>query len=423
MDLNELKNNLKKLANREFYKYYAATGVLVAMVLMLFFGMGQRKTDEALSVEPDPNAGAYEQYVESKDEALNNLIQTYYTAYTAGDTDTLWTVAMPISDSEVSYIKFYSQYIESYTAKSVRYKPGVNEGEYLVSVEMEIKYNGIDTPAPGLDFFYVCSNEDGTYYINNLYSSYNMGTNENAMDPSVVSLITTLEQQDDLNALMVDVEERFNTAVASDENLSTFYNNTLPAETKSWSENYTAATEAATQAQADAEAAAAEEAAQAEAEAAAAEAAEAEANGGTTTVVTTDTVNVRDSASESGERLGQVAVGTTLTKYAEEGEWSKVDYNGQPGYIKTEFLADSAENNTDDSSESTASSDGNSPAQGERVTLSSTVNVRSGMGEQYSKVAVAYAGEYVDVIMSYADGWTKVKYNGKEGYIKTEFLK
>ena len=61
-------------------------------------------------------------------------------------------------------------------------------------------------------------------------------------------------------------------------------------------------------------------------------------------------------------------------------------------------------------------------SQGEEITLANTVNVRESMSETASKVAVAYAGEQVTVIQSYADGWTKVNYNGKQGYCKTEYL-
>lgn len=45
------------------------------------------------------------------------------------------------------------------------------------------------------------------------------------------------------------------------------------------------------------------------------------------------------------------------------------------------------------------------------------------MSEDASKVAVAYQGEKVTIVQEYADGWTKVKYDGKEGYIKTSLLK
>jgi uncharacterized protein YgiM (DUF1202 family) len=44
------------------------------------------------------------------------------------------------------------------------------------------------------------------------------------------------------------------------------------------------------------------------------------------------------------------------------------------------------------------------------------------MDTSASKVAVAYAGEEVTVVMSYAEGWTKVKYKNKEGFIRTDLL-
>ncbi|SFT51267.1 SH3 domain-containing protein [Lachnospiraceae bacterium XBD2001] len=73
----------------------------------------------------------------------------------------------------------------------------------------------------------------------------------------------------------------------------------------------------------------------------------------------------------------------------------------------------------------TDSDEGNQslPSGAYTMTLSSTVNVRSTMSETASKVAVAYAGEEITVLMKYNEGWTKVLYLGKEGYVKTEFLK
>ena len=44
------------------------------------------------------------------------------------------------------------------------------------------------------------------------------------------------------------------------------------------------------------------------------------------------------------------------------------------------------------------------------------------MDTSSSKVAVTYAGEKVTVVMSYSEGWTKVKYGKKEGYIRTDLL-
>jgi len=57
------------------------------------------------------------------------------------------------------------------------------------------------------------------------------------------------------------------------------------------------------------------------------------------------------------------------------------------------------------------------------IILSSTVNVRSAMSETASKVAVAYAGEEITIVAEYNEGWAKVLYKGKEGYVRREFLK
>ena len=50
------------------------------------------------------------------------------------------------------------------------------------------------------------------------------------------------------------------------------------------------------------------------------------------------------------------------------------------------------------------------------------INIRSGMSENDSKIGTAFSGEKVTVVMSYAEGWTKVTWNGQTGYIKTSLL-
>lgn len=50
------------------------------------------------------------------------------------------------------------------------------------------------------------------------------------------------------------------------------------------------------------------------------------------------------------------------------------------------------------------------------------LNIRSGMSVDTERVGTANPGEKVTVVESYAEGWTKVTWNGKTGYIKTELL-
>nr|MCR4797319.1 SH3 domain-containing protein [Lachnospiraceae bacterium] len=75
-----------------------------------------------------------------------------------------------------------------------------------------------------------------------------------------------------------------------------------------------------------------------------------------------------------------------------------------------------------EATEETAATTNTSFAVGDKLTLTQTVNVRESMSETASKVAVAYAGETGEIVMSYQEGWTKVKYDGTTGYIKTDLL-
>ena len=55
-----------------------------------------------------------EAYEENAVPAVNELINSYFTAYASGDLVTLQTLATPITQNEQSYITLISQYIEQY---------------------------------------------------------------------------------------------------------------------------------------------------------------------------------------------------------------------------------------------------------------------------------------------------------------------
>ena len=63
----------------------------------------------------------------------------------------------------------------------------------------------------------------------------------------------------------------------------------------------------------------------------------------------------------------------------------------------------------------------NSPTTG-TAAVTDTVNIRKSASTTADKLGVCYPGEELEVVMKQADGWTKVKYNGKTGYVKSEFL-
>jgi uncharacterized protein YgiM (DUF1202 family) len=51
-----------------------------------------------------------------------------------------------------------------------------------------------------------------------------------------------------------------------------------------------------------------------------------------------------------------------------------------------------------------------------------TVNVRSGAGTNFDKLGSASTGQEFEVISVLAVGWTKLNYNGQEGYIHNDYL-
>ena len=137
----------------------------------------------------------------------------------------------------------------------------------------------------------------------------------------------------------------------------------------------------------------------------------------TETVYAVDTVNIRAAADQTSEKIGSVTVGTALTRTGTDGDWSIIDYNGTTGYVKSEFLSNTA---PEVPAENTSAG---GLTEGTVVRLSNTTNIRSSMSETADKVGVAYAGEKVTVVMSYAEGWTKVSWNNKTGDVKTDLLK
>ena len=418
MNIQEIKTKLKAIFDIcadvvvKNKRYFLAAVIFIVMALVLFLGTSPKK-------ESDSTANGVTKEFQTKNSSeLTKLVNDYYTAYAAGDTDTIATLADPVSDEEISYIKFYSQYIDSFNDIKIFTKQGLTEDSYLVSTEVEVKYVDIDTTAPGLNFFYIETNEDGKLYINNRYGAFNQNNNIYEMDTAVSDLISVFIRQQDLLDMEADITKAYDEALASDEALNTFFSETLPAAHKQWHEEYKAEVEAAEAAAAkEAEEAAAKE----EEEAKEQEEAEAEANSYTGTV--NSRANVREAADKSSNKLGSLDKGTSITIYGEEGDFYNFDYEGTKAYItKDAVTLDSEAASEDDEDTASEETTGGSVEEGAEITLTATVNIRSQMDSSSSKVAVAYAGEKVTVVMSYAEGWTKVKYGKKEGYIRTDLL-
>lgn len=443
--MDNSKNTLNKIDIKqiiEFIKknvrYFSAGALFVALLVVLVFFTGNKPENGEEVVSGTEVVTEIETETASKEvesEAVNELIKNYYAAYAAGDIDTLLTMASPVSENEQAYITLYSQYVEEYQNQIYYVKKGLDENSYVVNVYLEVKFAGVDTVAPGLDMFYVRTNEDGNLYIDNLYSQYNMRLNESALDTSVNDLIKKYTSDEEFLTMIAEVQQKYEDAIAADENLATMANVTIPEAISAWAATITQqateeqtseeqTTEEATEIEennsdenaADEENADKEEDSDKEENA---DAEEEQAEAVSEKVKTLDKVNIREKADQDSERIGQAEKGETFTRIGTEGDWSIIEYDGKKGYIKSEYLTTDISSEEEEDESTTAS---NGFPEGTEIRLENTTNIRSAMDENSDKVGVAYPGETVTVIMSYAEGWTKVEWDDETGYVKTELL-
>lgn len=150
-----------------------------------------------------------------------------------------------------------------------------------------------------------------------------------------------------------------------------------------------------------------------------------------TEVKTTDVVNIRTSDSETADKLSKAAIGDTFPLLEERGNgWSKVEYNGEEAFIKSDYLEPSKTEvrdvapatETEGETTSEEPDDNETAAASGTVTVKENVRIRSGASETSDKLATAYAGEKLEVIMKQTDGWTKIKYKGKTAYVKSDYV-
>ena len=335
---------------------------------------------------------------------VNDLVANYFNAMTNGDTATITALRDTVPQEELIKIEKESAYIDEFDGIKVYTKPGPMAGSYVAFVYYEIKFSGIDTLAPGLTTFYLCPREDGSLYI--------CDGNMTQQDTDYVKAIVA---QADVADVFARVETKYAEAMDADASLKEFM------------EGLSAKLDAEVS-QAMAQLQPQEEQPQEETEQQ-----QPQSQAVEELVKATDTVNVRASDSENADRIGRVAMGETVTRYEKkENGWSRVDYNGTEGYIKSEYLevvggSDSQETESEpqqeeeqeEEQEDAPTTDLTSKG---TVTIKEAVNVRKSASTSADKLGMAYKGETYELIMEQADGWCKIKYKGEIGYVKTEFV-
>ncbi len=117
-------------------------------------------------------------------------------------------------------------------------------------------------------------------------------------------------------------------------------------------------------------------------------------------------LRLRSEASTSSKVLDTAPAKDCVVVVSQEGDWYKVNYNLQEGYMHKDYVDVLTRENAE---------------LGYGSVNGSGVNVRAGAGTSYASVGVASKGSKC-YILGLNNGWYKVIYNSTIGYIRSDFV-
>jgi uncharacterized protein YgiM (DUF1202 family) len=381
--------------------------LLIALVVALLMGgiegkdnKEQKPGSEQTQIEVTPEVT--EEVVEDalKTDAfpeINALVEKYFQGLSSGDTAMVAETVDVLTDEEKQVIERKKDYIEAYNNVVCYTKKGLEEDSFVVFASYEMKIHNIETPAPGIMAFYVISDVDGGYKI------YNQDASE-----ELTSYVLELAAEEEIAAIIADVDARYQQLVAEDEELGKFAQTMLESQQQAEEE-----TEAEVEEPTDGDVKELEEPIE-------------------TTV--NDGIRIREGRSTETRMLATIVEGTKVKVYANYSDgWSKIEYSGTVGHCKTEFLTSTegvpmlnvepaaAE---EEPAEETDSTDTNAEvtAVNKEMQFKETVRIRKEASTESERVGTGYENNLVKVIEHYNNGWSKIDYNGTVGYCKTEYL-
>ncbi len=380
------------------YIILALVAILVVITVIIVVGKlkkddGETKTESSQLVTqsaetpaPELTGGSLEK---DTNQAVNDLVNAYFTAVQNCDVEALSALVDSADSISVDQLQAEREFVESYQNISCYTLNGPTEGSYVVYVAYDMKFLNVETAAPCLIRLYICTNNEGGLYIFN---------QENGMDSQVVAYMEEINAREDIKALLNDVDNRLNVAMASDEALNALVsklNGTTPegstpetpAESEAPEETSAAETPAETPAAAD--------------------------NSTFTdvdeTVYAKEGVNIRKAPESDAEVAGTIQAGESIHRTGYNDNWSRVEYGGETCYIAAGFLT------------MTEPEDDGFTETDERVYAKESVRIRKSPEESAEVVGTLLEGESLKRT-GYNDEWSRVIYEGETCYIGAGFL-
>ena len=132
-----------------------------------------------------------------------------------------------------------------------------------------------------------------------------------------------------------------------------------------------------------------------------------------TGTVSASSLNVRSTPSTSGSKVTTLSSGAQVTLLESLDGWYRIETGGKTGYVSSQYV-----------SLASGTPAPSTPQEADRITgtvSASTLNVRSGPGSSHAKIGSLSSGAQVE-ILEQLDGWCRIEWNGKTGYISSQYV-
>ncbi|MCI8403039.1 MAG: SH3 domain-containing protein [Lachnospiraceae bacterium] len=298
--------------NKKFGIVLFVAAGLILMVLILDAVNQKEKpeetipssTDHEIIVSPPEETTEDPTIYELKKDAipqLNELVGTYFAAMKNNDAEAYSNIVAG-DDMTEEKLRKKGEYIEDYQNISCYTKPGMTDGTYVTYVYYEVKFLNVDTLCPALSQLYICTNEDGTMYIN-----------AGPLSSELAGYINTIGNDEQVLDLIHETDRKMEAAMNGDEKLSVFV--------QKLRELAVYETEPATE--------------EPETDISEMTFEERDEN-----VLTTTTVRVRSTPSTDTDDnvIGRLAAGEKVKRVGYNGKWSKIIYQGEEAYASSDYL-------------------------------------------------------------------------------------
>ncbi|MBI6040151.1 SH3 domain-containing protein [Clostridium perfringens] len=143
-------------------------------------------------------------------------------------------------------------------------------------------------------------------------------------------------------------------------------------------------------------------------------------------VTNASVLNVRESPSTSGRIVRKLNRNQVVGIYEELNVWYKIDYidgvKKKYGYVSKDYISIINENPNDEEKPVEPEKPSVSVNKQGIVKVNSALNMRSGPGSNYGVIGTLRNNDKVEIIKE-VDGWYEIKFNGKVGYVSSQYIK